>query len=205
MARLRFKDYLVVAGGVLLIVLSVSLAQVNSVGAAGSPSVTVVNTPLPVTGTVNANVTGNVGVTGTPSVSVTNFPATQPVSGTVGITVIPSVNIVNTPTVTLVQPGTAVSGFRVLNDFNLHPLIAISGTSSFSLTDVTVSNPTALEEAMHLYIGTVPLYGMTSPAGTTFTQSFSTPIEFVGSDLVVGCDNCTASAAITVTLSGRIH
>ena len=152
MARLRFKDYLVVAGGVLLIVLSVSLAQVNSVGAAGGPSVTVVNTPLPVTGTVNANVTGNVGVTGTPSVSVTNFPATQPVSGTVGITGTPNVNIVNTP-----------------NDFNLHPLIAISGTSSFSLTDVTVSNPTALEEAMHLYIGTVPLYGMTSLAGTTFT------------------------------------
>src|SRR5262249_43630947 len=92
-----------------------------------------------------------------------------------------------------------------LNDFNLHTLIAISGTSSFSLTDVTVSNPTGLEEAMHLYIGTTPLYGMTSLAGTTFTQSLSTPIEFAGADLIVGCDNCTASAEMAFTLRGRSH
>lgn len=58
--------------------------------AAGGPTVTVANTPLPVslagtgsiTGTVAATQSGtwNVGLTGTPAVSVSNFPAIQPVS-----------------------------------------------------------------------------------------------------------------------------
>jgi hypothetical protein len=53
MAQLRFKDYLVVAAGTLLIALSLSLVHVNRVeGAAATPHgaapVTVLNTPLPV-------------------------------------------------------------------------------------------------------------------------------------------------------------
>jgi len=89
MARLRLKDYLVIAGGILLIGLSLSFAHVNPVDSAGSAPVTVVNTPLPVTlqgtgsvsGTVAATQSGtwNVGITGTPSVSGT-VAATQ--SGT---------------------------------------------------------------------------------------------------------------------------
>ena len=48
--------------------------------ASGSAPVTVVNTPLPVTGTVNANVSGNVGVN--------NFPSVQTVNGTIDVAAI---------------------------------------------------------------------------------------------------------------------
>jgi len=82
MAQLRFKDYLVIAGGILLIALSLSFAHVNPVGSAPpGPSVTVVNTPLPVQGTVN----------------VGNFPASSSVSGSVSITGTPNVSVINTP------------------------------------------------------------------------------------------------------------
>ncbi len=92
MTHLRFRDYLAVAGGILGIALSLSFAHVTSVGGAGSAPVTVVNTPLPVQGTVNVGnfpgsnaVTGSVSITGTPNVNVTNTAAnpvpTQNVGG----------------------------------------------------------------------------------------------------------------------------
>jgi len=71
--------------------------QKNASGTTGAP-VTVMNTPLPVTGSVNAAVTGtvasqqsgnwNVGITGTPNVSITNSP-------TVGLAAGSSVNVSN--------------------------------------------------------------------------------------------------------------
>src|SRR5215467_10748641 len=82
MPRLRLKDYLVIAGGILLVALSLSFAHVNPVDSAGSAPVMVVNTPLPVTlqgtgsisGTVAATQSGtwNVGITGTPAVNLAN-------------------------------------------------------------------------------------------------------------------------------------
>jgi hypothetical protein len=83
MARLRFRDYLFVAGGILLIALSISFAHVNPAGSAGSAPVTVVNTPLPVQGTVN----------------VGNFPTSNTITGSVSIANTPNVNVVNQPTV----------------------------------------------------------------------------------------------------------
>ena len=80
MRHLRFKDYLLVTGGVLVIVSSLFFAYVNPAGSAGSAPVTVANTPLPVEGTVN----------------VGNFPASNPVTGSVNITGTPNVNVVNT-------------------------------------------------------------------------------------------------------------
>lgn len=85
MPQLRLKDYLVIVGGILLLALSLSFAHVNPVdGAPPGPSVTVVNTPLPVTlqgtssisGTVAATQSGtwNVGITGSPNVNVMNTP-----------------------------------------------------------------------------------------------------------------------------------
>ncbi len=74
MGRLRFKDYLVVARGILLIALSISFAHVNRVGGAGSAPVTMTNTLLPVQGTVNVgNFLASNTVSG--SVSITNTPA----------------------------------------------------------------------------------------------------------------------------------
>lgn len=89
MGQLRFRDYLVVVGGIMLIAMSISFAHVNRVGGAGSAPVTVVNTPLPVEG--NTSVSGTVSATqaGTWSVGVNNFPSTLtgvtplPVTGTV--------------------------------------------------------------------------------------------------------------------------
>jgi hypothetical protein len=51
----------------------------------GGPSVTVANTPLPVSGTITAAVTGNV------NANITN--ATLPVSGTVAVSSLPNVNL----------------------------------------------------------------------------------------------------------------
>jgi hypothetical protein len=86
MAQLRFKDYLVVVGGILLIALSLSLAHVNPVEPGPGPKpqdVNVVNTPLPVQGTVN----------------VGNFPTSSTVTGSVSIANTPNVNVTNQPTV----------------------------------------------------------------------------------------------------------
>ena len=82
MAQLRFSNYLVVAGVVLVVALSLSFTYVSPVGGAESKEVTVINTPLPVQGTVNVGnfpavnaVTGSVSITGTPNVSVVNAPS----------------------------------------------------------------------------------------------------------------------------------
>src|SRR6267378_1531423 len=80
MAQLRFSNYLVVAGVVLVVALSLSFTYVSPVGGAESKEVTVINTPLPVQGTVN----------------VGNFPAANAVTGSVSITGTPNVNVVNT-------------------------------------------------------------------------------------------------------------
>jgi hypothetical protein len=84
MAQLGLKDYLILAAGILLIALSLSFAQVKEVGGDGSAPVTVVNTPLPVQGTVNDIVTGNVGITGTQNVTLFNTPSSPVPTRNVG-------------------------------------------------------------------------------------------------------------------------
>jgi hypothetical protein len=76
---------------------------------AAGPGVTVLNTPLPVTGSVNATVTGtvgaqqsglwNVGINGVPSVNASISNASVPVSGTVSVSSLPSVNLGGSVTV----------------------------------------------------------------------------------------------------------
>jgi hypothetical protein len=86
MTRLKLKDYLVVAGGVLVIAASLSLVNVNPVGGAGSAPVTVVNPSSDpvrvtvqgigtVTGTVAATQSGawNVGITNTAAIRMANI------------------------------------------------------------------------------------------------------------------------------------
>ena len=68
-------------------------ARRATAAAAGSAPVTVMNTPLPVTGSVNAAVTGTVGITGTPSVNATITNSSVPVSGTVAVSSLPTVNL----------------------------------------------------------------------------------------------------------------
>ena len=63
MRQLRLKDYLVIMGGILLIVPSLSFAHVNPVDSAGSAPATVVNTPLPVTLQGTGIVSGTVAAT----------------------------------------------------------------------------------------------------------------------------------------------
>ena len=89
------------------------LAPEPARGAAG-PQMTIVNTPLPVTGNVNATVTGNVGLTGTPTVM-----AQQSGPWNVGITgSLPpfafapdaTVNVGNTPTVNIGTGSVEITG-----------------------------------------------------------------------------------------------
>jgi len=72
MKPLRFKDYLVVGGGILLIAASLSFTRVNPADSAADETVRVVNTPLPVT--LQGTVSGNVTISNTPDVNVVNRP-----------------------------------------------------------------------------------------------------------------------------------
>jgi len=72
----------------LVFTVVLSLAPSKPATASGSAPVTVMNTPLPVQGTVSASQSGtwNVGINGTPTVNVSSLPAIQFASGnTVGI------------------------------------------------------------------------------------------------------------------------
>lgn len=79
----RFARAFAVTLGLVVLGSVISLVpQKNAAGAGGAP-VTVVNTPLPVTGNVNAAVTGAVGVNNFPAFPTTLTGATVPVSGSV--------------------------------------------------------------------------------------------------------------------------
>ncbi len=119
--------FVIVGIGVFAGVLGHELVRPAAAAAGGSHNVTVVNTPLPVTGTVNVgNLPATQPVSGT--VSVGNFPATQPVSGTVTIgnspTVVPSVDttVVTKGSVTL--PANGNSNVGVMNA-NVSPFKAL--------------------------------------------------------------------------------
>jgi hypothetical protein len=87
----RISKLLLIPTALSMLVSSAAVAA-NPAGAiTGSAPVTVVNTPLPVTGTVNV---GNLGATTLP-VSVTNFPASQQVNGTVNVGNLPAVQQVS--------------------------------------------------------------------------------------------------------------
>lgn len=85
--------------------------------------VKVENTPLPVSGSVNAAVTGTVGISGTPNVNVVNTPsvnATQSGPWSVSITGMPSVSLSTTTPLTVTSASdpssstfTPVSGARM--------------------------------------------------------------------------------------------
>jgi len=63
MPRLRLKDYLVIASGILLIAVSLSFARVNPARSAADETVRVVNTPLPVTLQGTGTISGTVAAT----------------------------------------------------------------------------------------------------------------------------------------------
>jgi hypothetical protein len=109
-------------GRIILLVasLGVGFAALSSVhtrpaSAAGSAPVTVMNTPLPVQG----------------SVSVNNFPATQTVSGTVSVGNTPNVNLANTPTVNLAG-GSSVNVSNPLDSqSNPTPLVTLEAAQPY--------------------------------------------------------------------------
>jgi hypothetical protein len=72
---------LVLCASILAVLTAPATTRAADPGPAGGLNVNVVNTPLPVQGTVN----------------VGNFPASSTVSGSVSITGTPNVNVVNAP------------------------------------------------------------------------------------------------------------
>ncbi len=200
MKHLRFKDYLVVAGGVLLMALSISFAHVNPVGGAGSAPVTVVNTPLPVQGTVDVGnfpaantVTGSVSITNTPLPVQGTVNAN--VTGSVGLTGTPNVNISNTPTVQITSAVQTLTGIPAgaFSVFQFHSASSvISGPdpagTNYAITSVTFANPesSATESALRVAYGSTsdcvhfsPLLAVIDgphaeiPANGRFTYPFS--------------------------------
>lgn len=111
--------------GLFAFVLS-SLPSHPAAAAPGGPGVTVLNTPLPVTGNVNAAVSGAVSITGTPSVQITNAPA---------------INVNNTPTsaIPVVQAPIGTS-------------IYASSCSANTLQDYAVCNLATINSNMVLYV-----------------------------------------------------
>ncbi len=182
MRQLRFKDYLVVVGGILLIALSISFAHVNQVGGAGSAPVTVVNTPLPVQG--NTSVSGTVSATqsGAWSVGVNNFPSTLtgatplPVSGTVTANV-------SLPDPLPVQSVNSASSSVALECVSPSPFNLCTPAQFFQLNNdgTTQGSPYSIPAGQVLVITDVEwqIFGGNNTAAVAF---------FVGTQVV---ENCT--------------
>jgi hypothetical protein len=89
----KLSQLLLIGLGLGISAVALSTIPSTPASASGGAAVTVINTPLPVTGSVSAAQSGtwNVGVTGTPNVNVANSP---------------TVSIGNTPSVNATQTGT---------------------------------------------------------------------------------------------------
>src|SRR5580692_4677189 len=93
--------------GLMTALLSSIHSHPASAASSSRPSVTVANTPLPVTGKINATVSGPVAISGTPSVN-----AAQSGSWNVGISGTPTVNLGNTGPLPVTATGDpALSSF----------------------------------------------------------------------------------------------
>jgi hypothetical protein len=177
----------------------------------GPDPVTVVNTPLPVQGTVNANITNtNVPVSGT--VSVSSVGSLPPVSGTVAVSTMPAVTLSGTPNVNVVntefgpipvEPDAAaarlrfasrcfVSGISPFQD-GLNSCASVPVSSGYRLAletislSVTVSSGTIIENA---------LYGVfQAPPASTIPMGFVV-LTKVGSDTGRGLDFYVGTAAV---------
>ena len=105
----HFAKLMLLTLGIGVVAVVVSSFPRHTAAAATDPSlpVKVTNTPLPVTGSVNAAVTGtvNANVTNTPSVNVSSLPAVQLAAGTtVGVTG-GTVSLTNTATTPIFTRG----------------------------------------------------------------------------------------------------
>lgn len=102
-------------------------APTKPAGASAGPAVTVANTPLPVTGNVNASVSGTVAVSSMPTVN-----AAQSGTWTVGISGTPNVNASNVTD----SNGNPVP--VTTQDIGYRNFFSISGNCSFSGTGCSV-------------------------------------------------------------------
>lgn len=74
------RRMVVAAAGMTLVALALLVDSPQRAGGSGSAPVTVTNTPLPVSGNVNANVTGTVAVSSLPAVQVSSISGNVPVA-----------------------------------------------------------------------------------------------------------------------------
>ena len=164
-------------------------------GPPGGLNVNVVNTPLPVTGTV----TGSVSITGTPNVNVINTPKVQ-VTGTV-------------------ETQTAIpSGAFSVTDTTFAPLLGPdpAGTS-YAITSVTLANLASIAQEA----GVEGIYGTTSncitftsltssrqgplvivPANATVHLSFPQPFVIAAQSGAVSCLVPLGSSIVKYTVVG---
>ena len=117
--------------------ISVHSRPTSATGSAG-PSVTIANTPLPVTGNINATVSGPVTITGIPSVN-----ASQSGPWTVGISGTPTVNVGNSgPLPVTVSGDPSSSAFT--------PVAGTKGSNTFETNAcfVNFTNPASIGQIL---------------------------------------------------------
>ncbi len=196
MKRLGNILRLVLCLGVVAVALGVPTS--SPAGPPGPPTqnVNVVNTPLPVQGTVN----------------VGNFPATQPVSGSVTISGTPSVRVTGT-----VQAQTSIpaEAFSVVQFHSTSSVISgpDSAGTNYAITSVTFANPESSAKESFLSVA----YGSTSdcvhfspllavidgphaevPANGTVHLSFPQPFIFATQPGAASCLMFSAETDTTV-------
>jgi hypothetical protein len=156
--------------GLVTVVLGFLTSNPRPAQAAPGAPVIVTNTPLPVQGSVNANVTGtvNANVTNTVPVSgtvaVSSVGSLPPVSGTVSLSGTPNVNVVNTESGPVpVEPDAAAARLRFASRCILSGPISPFADSLNSCASVSLS-------AYRLALETVSL-SVTVPSGTVIENA----------------------------------
>jgi hypothetical protein len=184
MGKLRY----ILAGAAVALPLSWVLSPIGQVGASQNLAVTVTNTglnPVPVTGTVNANVTfpATQNVAGT--VNVGNLPATQTVNGSVNATTQPRVP--GSPWYQTICPiantGTAISPVGALGQ-TIPTEVSTLAVTQLTLSPEPSNQPEGPDEvfvhsldngkvafAIWVYPGTTPSFSFPD-AGMVLTPGF---------------------------------
>jgi len=204
--------------GLVTVVLGFLTSNPRPAQAAPGAPVIVTNTPLPVQGSVNANVTNTVPVSGT--VAVSSVGSLPPVSGTVSLSGTPNVNVVNTESGPVpVEPDAAAARLRFasrcllsgpISPFrdSLNSCASVAVLSGYRLAletislSVTVPSGTVIENALYGHFqappaSTIPIgFVVLTKVGSDATRDFyvgTAPVKgYFFDGEAVGCGITTA-------------
>jgi hypothetical protein len=176
---------------------------------AAGPDVTILNVPLPVTGSVNANITnasvpvsGTVSVSSLPSVHVSSLPAVQ-------VSSLPAVQVSGLPAIDRALPASPFFDEMTLLNGGDRKAVGVAG-QRLGVTTITVSNFDSSDQQLFVFNpvmsgadctgtvigGSTPILRALLEARKTVQFQFPTPMVFSLSGL--GC----IAAEVTTVMSG---